>query len=62
MLSVVIAMIVVLTIVVGVVVAVLIEMESRRWRWAINMLWLAKAGRRYINRHVEQYLNREAST
>ena len=62
MLSVVIAMILVLAVVVGVVVAVLIEMKSRSWRWAINMLRLAKAGRRYVNRQIEQYNSREAST
>ena len=61
MLSVVIAMILVLAIVVGVVVTVLIEMKSRSWRWAINLVRLAKAGKRYVNRYVEQYLNGEAS-
>ena len=61
MTSVVVSMVLVLAVVAGVVVAVLVEMKSRSWRWAINMVRLAKAGKRYVNRYVEQYLNREAS-
>ena len=58
---VVVPMLVVLAIAAGVVVAVLIEMKSRRWRWAAKMFRLAKKGVRHLNRHAVQYLNREAS-
>ena len=61
MTSVVVAMIVVLASVAGVVIAVLVEMKSRSWRWAVNMMCLARQAARYLDRQADQYLNREAS-
>ena len=61
MTSVVVAMILVLAVVAGVVVAVLVEMRSRSWRWALNMIRLAKHAARYLNRQAAQYLDREPS-
>jgi hypothetical protein len=55
MMSVVVAMILVLAVAAGVVVAVLIEMRSRSWRWAVNMIRLARRATQYLNREVSGF-------